>query len=113
MTTVSISDASRQLSQLINRAAYGRDVVVLTSRGQAKAVLLGMDAFDHLVGMRTYAEQPLMPLDEFQQKFRAALVVAGYETPEQIVALVREIRREKALEVGRRPDPATTAEVNE
>lgn len=98
MSTVSISEASRQLPQLINRAAHGRDIVVLTSQGQAKAVLLGIDAFDHLVGMRAYAEQSLMPLDEFQQKFRAALIEAGYETPEQIVALVREVRREKAQE---------------
>ena len=55
MSTVSITEASRQLSQLINRAAYGRDIVILTSRGQAKAVLLGMEAFDQLVGMHKHA----------------------------------------------------------
>lgn len=108
MSTVSITEASRQLSQLINRAAYGRDIVILTSRGQAKAVLLGMEAFDQLVGMHKHAEQPLMPLAEFQQKFRAALEDAGYDTREKIVKLVREVRGEKAREAGRRPqsDPA-------
>jgi len=49
-----------------------------------------------------------MPLAEFQQKFRAALEDAGYDTREKIVKLVREVRGEKAREAGRRPqsDPA-------
>jgi prevent-host-death family protein len=94
MSIVSISDATRQLSRLVNRAAYGREVLVLTSRGQAKAVLLGMEAFQDLVGARQHAQRPLMPLDTFQNQFRKALAEAGYDTEEKIVELAREIRRE-------------------
>ncbi len=96
MSTVSISEATRQLSQLVNRAAYGREVLVLTSRGQAKAVLIGVDAFQELVGARQYAQRDLMPLDAFQRQFREALVEAGYDTQEKIVELAREARRETA-----------------
>jgi prevent-host-death family protein len=103
VSTVSIAEASRQLSQLVNRASYGREIVILTSHGQAKAVLLGMDAFQELVGMREYAQKELMPLDTFQRQFKQALVEAGYDTPEKVVALVREIKREIADEQTRKP----------
>lgn len=98
MSTISIADASRQFSQIINRAAYGREIVVLTSRGQPKAVLLGVDAFDRLVGMDMYAKQPLVPLDDLQQKFRTALEEAGYHTREQLIDLVQDVKRELAAE---------------
>lgn len=98
MSTVSISDATRQLSRLVNRAAYGREVLVLTSRGQAKAVLIGVEAFQELVGARQHAQRPLMPLDSLQRQFREALAEAGYDTQEKIVELTREIRREVAAE---------------
>ncbi len=103
MSTVSIADASRQLSQLINRAAYGQEAIVLTSRGQPKAVLLGFEEFQRLIGPGEYAERPLMPKEEFQQKFREAMVEAGYDTREKIIELVREVRREMAVEAGRLP----------
>ena len=98
MSTVSISEATRQLSQLVNRAAYGREVLVLTSRGQAKAVLIGVEAFQELVGARQDAQRILMPLDAFQSQFREALAEAGYSTEEKIVELTREVRREVAAE---------------
>ena len=101
MSTISIAEASRQFSQVVNRAAYGRDVVVLTSRGQPKAVLLGM---------HEYADKPLMPLDEFQEKFRAALAEAGYDTREKILALVHDVKVELAIEAGLLPASATTTE---
>jgi len=98
MSTVSIADASRQLSRLVNRAAYGRKIVTLTSRGQAKAVILGMEAFQELVGTRQYTRQELMPLDTFAEEFRRALAEAGYGTREKVIDLVRQVKREMADE---------------
>ncbi|NOR83771.1 MAG: type II toxin-antitoxin system prevent-host-death family antitoxin [Ardenticatenales bacterium] len=43
MTLVSVSDAKTSFSKLINRAAYGRERIVLTSHGQPKAALVSMD----------------------------------------------------------------------
>lgn len=109
MSTISIAEASRQFSQVINRAAYGHDVVVLTSRGQPKAVLLGLEAFDQLVGMREYANQPLMPIDEFQEKFRAALAEAGYDTRQKLLDLVGDVKTELAIEAGLLPESSATS----
>ena len=43
-----------------------------------------------------YMKRTLMPLDEFRERFHAVLAEEGYESREDIVALVREIKREQA-----------------
>ena len=98
MSIVSISDASRRLSQLINQAAYGREIVILTSRGKSKAVLLGIESFQELVGLRKYVEGDLMLLDDFQRQFQEALTEAGYDTRDKIIDLVRDAKIEMANE---------------
>lgn len=98
MSSVSVAEAGRQLSQLINRAAYGREVVVITSRGQAKAVLLGVEAFDQLVGLDELSSQPIPPLSEFRQRTRAAFAESGYSSREDILALTQAVRQERFAE---------------
>ncbi len=98
MSAVSISEASRKLSELVNRAAFGNEIVVITSRGRAKAVLLGLAAFEELIGMRAHAQQQLLPLDTFQQQFQQALSEASYDTAEKVVELVRQVKREMVAE---------------
>jgi hypothetical protein len=43
--------------------------------------------------------QQLIPLNELQQQFRQALQQAGYETHEQIVELVQQVKREMLEEL--------------
>ncbi len=96
MSTISIAEASRQLSQIINRASYGREVVILTSRGKPKAVLLGVEAFQQIIGFERKPQ--LASVNEFRVQFRKALEEAGYRTPEDIVELVRSVKKEIANE---------------
>ncbi len=98
MSNIRIADASRQLSQLVNRAAYGRELIVLTSRGQAKAVLVGVEAFEDLVGMREHANRDLIPIGSLQQQLQEALTEAGYDAREKIVSLVQEVKQEMSAE---------------
>jgi prevent-host-death family protein len=98
MAEISISEASRNLSHWINRASYGRELVVVTSRGKAKAVILGMEAFEALFGMEILSEEELTPLPQFQNEFWEATEDAGYKTRDDIVRLVREVRKEIADE---------------
>lgn len=94
MSSISIADASRQLSQVINRASYGREVVILTSRGRPKAVLIGLDAFQQILGMEGTAD--LASAKEISQAFRQELEEAGYKSTEDIVAFVRSVKKEIA-----------------
>ena len=47
-TQVSIGQVKRDISDLVNRVAYGRERVVLTSRGKPKAVLIGIEEYQRL-----------------------------------------------------------------
>ncbi len=94
MTIVSIAEASRQLSQIVNRASYGHEVMVLTSRGKPKAVLVGIDTFQKIIRLHQIAEASQMPINDLRRELRQALNEGGYDTPEKIVDLVREVKQE-------------------
>lgn len=50
MDRVSIVEAKRDLSRVVNKAAYGHEPVIITSRGRPKAVLIGHEEFLRLTG---------------------------------------------------------------
>lgn len=47
-TQVSIGQVKRDISDLVNRVAYGGERIVLTSRGKPKAVLVSLDDYSRL-----------------------------------------------------------------
>lgn len=98
MDTISIAEAGRQLSQIVNRASYGHEVLILTSRGKPKAVLVGIDTFEQIIGIHKIAEASQMTTNDLQKGLRDALEAGGYTTTEKIVNLVREVRREMDAE---------------
>jgi hypothetical protein len=56
-------------------------------------------------GAHSHDEQVLRPLVDFQREFRAALAEAGYDTPDKIIDLVRQVKRELAAEARRPVQP--------
>jgi prevent-host-death family protein len=51
MENVSISDIKKDISGLINRVAFGRERIVLTSRGRPKAAIIGMADLARLMAL--------------------------------------------------------------
>jgi prevent-host-death family protein len=49
---VSIGQVKRDLSELINKVAYGGEYIVLTSRGKPKAVLVSVSDYEQLTAQR-------------------------------------------------------------
>jgi len=47
---VSIGQVKRDISELVNRVAYGGETIVLTSRGKPKAVLISMEEYTKFAG---------------------------------------------------------------
>ena len=43
MTTTSISELKSALSEFLNRAAYGRERIIVASRGKPKAAVIGIE----------------------------------------------------------------------
>ena len=43
LTSVSVSGLKNALSEFLNRAAYGRERIIIASRGKPKAAIIGID----------------------------------------------------------------------
>jgi prevent-host-death family protein len=43
VTSVSVSGFKKALSEFLNRAAYGRERIIIASRGKPKAAIIGID----------------------------------------------------------------------
>lgn len=98
MSSISISKASRNLSHWVNKAGYSGEAVILTSHGRPKAVILGIEVFEALLGVAEYLEEDLRSAEEIETDFRQALAAHGYHSREEILALVQEVKREMAEE---------------
>ena len=46
--TASIGEVKRDISELVSRVAYGRERIVLTSRGKPKAALVSLEDYERL-----------------------------------------------------------------
>lgn len=47
-TTITLTDLKRHLGQMVNRAAYGQERIILLAHGKPHAVLLGMAELERL-----------------------------------------------------------------
>ena len=45
---VSIGQVKRDISELVNRGAYGGERIILTSRGKPKAVIVSLEDYEKL-----------------------------------------------------------------
>ena len=57
-------------------------------------MLIGAKAFEALIGVSDQDRQPSRSAAQLRREFRQALAEAGYGTPDQVVELVREVKRE-------------------
>jgi prevent-host-death family protein len=99
METVSISDIKKDISGLINRVAFGRERIVLTSRGRPKAGLvsvadlLRLDQLDRAeaAGLQEQELAKLMAARALQERILAR---TGELLPDSAEEL-RELREER------------------
>ena len=56
-TTVSMTQAKNRLADVVNRAAYGGERIVLLSRGKPKAAIISFQDLQLLEGLREEAHQ--------------------------------------------------------
>lgn len=53
---ISIGQVKRDISELINRVTYGRERIILTSRGKPKAALVSMQDYERLLQSESRAD---------------------------------------------------------
>ncbi len=94
MSTITISQASQNLPHWINKVNYGHEAVVLTSSGRPKAMLISIEMFQQLLGIPLSSDKELMLPDELSKLISKSLHDAGYKTKQDVIDLVRDVRRE-------------------
>lgn len=53
---VSIGRVKREISELVNRVAFGGERIVLTSRGKPKAVIVSLDDYEQIQQVETQTQ---------------------------------------------------------
>ncbi len=96
MSRIAVIDARKDLADILNRAAYGKERVVLTRRGKDVAAIVPMDDLDMLEAIedrRDLAEsektlgriragsESLVSLDELKAKYKAPSAKGGKTRP--------------------------------
>jgi len=57
---VNVKEAKAELSEMVNRATYGQERIVITGRGGAKAALISIDDLRRLEQIEVKAESELL-----------------------------------------------------
>jgi len=99
---VSIGRVKRDISELVNRVAYGGERIVLTSRGKPKAALVSMEDYERLE--RDRARQSLARWDTWLldvNKLSADILSRRQGEPLDVDALWDEARAELEARDGR------------
>ena len=88
------------LAELVRQVNANQGAIGLSVDGQQQAVILNLEAFKQLLGGKIYAEHGQLPEPEFHQQFKQALVEAGFDTREKMIALVRALEQDVAENLG-------------
>jgi prevent-host-death family protein len=100
--SVTLTELKQNLSDIINRAAYGNARIELVSRGKAKAALISLEdlrrleALEQAQNQQLYVQQQQVALDE-ACILRERMAEAGIETDS--TAVLSEIREERSDEL--------------
>ena len=104
MDTVGIAEVKRSISTLVNRVAFGRERIILTSRGRPKAALVSIEDLQKLKTL----ESSTAPPSRAQRKAALAMAQAAREMTlarrggvpfSDVAEDLRQMREERDLEL--------------
>lgn len=87
---VSIGQVKRDISELVNRVAYGGERVVLTSRRKPKAVLVSVSDYEQLTAQRAARFAVIREMQE------AAPDLPFEQVEKEVAEAVKKVRRKNA-----------------
>jgi prevent-host-death family protein len=102
--TVSIAEVKRSISTIVNRVAFGRERIILTSRGKPKAAVVSIEDLQRLKILETTTPPP----SRAQRKAALAMAQAVREMTlarrggvpfSDVAEDVRKLREERDLEL--------------
>jgi len=98
LSSISIGQIKRDISELVNRVAFGHERIVLTSRGKPKAALVSIEDLQALEQTGQEKARRLAALERAQtlgQRIRAERPAHDVDS----VELLRQLREERTDEI--------------
>jgi prevent-host-death family protein len=104
METVGIAEIKRNISTIVNRVAFGRERIILTSRGKPKAAVVSIEDLQRLKMLETTTSPP----SRAQRKAALAMAQAVREMTlarrggvpfSDVAEDLRKLREERDLEL--------------
>jgi len=92
---ISIGELKRDLSGVINQAAYGKERIVIVSRGKPKAAMIGMEDLERLQRINSYDREAQIAWLARTRQWQAA---HGIE-PQDSAEILRQLREERVDEI--------------
>ena len=99
----SISELKRDLSAIINRAAYGKERIVIMSRGKPKAAIIGLEELrqlEHLEGKEHRVAIGLTALEAARAVREQTAAYAGGPLSDSVQE-IQELREDRVDELDR------------
>ena len=108
---VTMRELKRSLGELVNRAAYGREWVVLVAHGRPKAAIVSIEDLELLRRLRRgeasmRGTTRLEDLDALRERIRRRWEAEGIK-PVDSADLIHEMREERTEDSGTRPGGAS------
>jgi prevent-host-death family protein len=99
---VSIGELKRDLSGVINQAAYGKERIVIVSRGKPKAAMISLEDLERLRKISHYRREPqtawLARADALRERTRQWQTAYGIE-PLDSTEILEQLREERVDEL--------------
>jgi prevent-host-death family protein len=96
---ISIGELKRDLSGVINQAAYGKERIVIVSRGKPKAAMVSLEDLERLRKMSSPGREPqiawLARADVLRERTGQWQVAHGIE-PQDSAEILEQLREERA-----------------
>lgn len=94
-SAISLTDLKQNLSEIVNRAAYGKERIILLSRGKPRAALISIQDLEQLKLLAEEAQAARNIQEQMDLLAEMDALRAQMDTVTDSVEVLREVREER------------------
>jgi prevent-host-death family protein len=94
-TTISLTELKQNLGEVVNRAAYGNERIILLSRGKPRAALISIQDLEKLEQLAQEAQTTRNIQEQMELLAQMDALRAQMDTVTDSVEVLREVREER------------------
>lgn len=94
-STISLTDLKQNMGEIINRAAYGNERIIILSRGKPRAALINIQELERLELLAQEAQTDRNVQEQLDLLADMAALRAQMDTMTDSAEVLREVREER------------------